>query len=60
VSAINELRITAVHPAAHVRDGARFLTERELEAMRKALIGAMDVLAGVVRELPPPSAEALA
>jgi hypothetical protein len=60
VSAINHLRITAVHPAAHVRDGAWFLTERELEAMRKALIGAIDVLARIVRELPPPSAEALA
>jgi hypothetical protein len=60
VSAINDLRITAVHPAAYVRDGAWFVTERELEAMRKVLIGAMDVLARIVRELPPPSAEALA
>jgi hypothetical protein len=55
VSAINDLRIAAVHPAAYVRDGARFVTKRELEAMRSVLIGAMDVLARIVRELPPPS-----
>lgn len=60
VSAINDLRIAAVHPAAYVRDGAWFVTERELEAMRTALIGAMEVLARIVRDLPPPTPGQLA
>jgi len=59
VSAINDLRIWAVHPAAYVRDGARFTTGRELEAMRKVLIGAMDVLARIARDLPAPTSDQL-
>lgn len=54
VSAINNLRIAAVHPAAYVRDGFGFVTERDLDGMRKIIIGAMDVLARIVRDLPPP------
>ncbi len=57
VSAINDVRIAAVHPAAYIRDDAHFTTEPELGAVRHAIDDANDALRMIIRDLPDPPGE---
>ena len=54
IGAVNDVRVTCLHPAAHIRDGARLIGEREFGAVFNVLMSADRALGNVINELPQP------
>jgi hypothetical protein len=55
---INYVRICSVHPAAYVREGAYFASEREFAAVFAVLTAADNALGEVINALPDPPPQA--
>jgi hypothetical protein len=55
VEAVNNVRISGVHPAAYIRDGAWPFEEREFSAVFTVLMSADQALGDFVKRLPQPA-----
>ncbi len=56
IQAVNNVRVSCLHPAAYIRDGAWPLSEREFSAVFSVLLSADQALGDVVNKLPQPGA----